>query len=81
MLHDIGYLGMFLLDPADQTLDRGVAVAEAVVFPEVLPDTLSGQPLGYRGLDQFSVRLGGALGSGGRFGWFWPRAGGQVVRF
>jgi hypothetical protein len=81
MLHDIGYLGMFLLDPADQTLDRGVAVAEAVVFPEVLPDALSSQPLGYRGLDQFSVGFGDTPGASGRFGRFWPRAGGQVVRF
>jgi len=34
------------LDGTDETFDRGILVTEAVIFTQILPDTLGRQPLG-----------------------------------
>jgi hypothetical protein len=70
VFHDVGHLGMFGLEAAHQALDRGVAVAEAVLLPQILPDALGAESFGQGGLDNLPVRLGGALGAGGRVGRF-----------
>jgi len=58
------------LDGMDETFDRGILVAEEVIFAQVLPDTLGAQTPGYCCLDDAAIWLAGAGRAGGHFGGF-----------
>ena len=62
--------GCALLQLADEAFDAGVAVAEAVLFPEILPDALGGESLVESFLDVVPVWLAGACRPGGHPGRF-----------
>jgi hypothetical protein len=68
MLKDVSYLRMGPLDSPHEAFNTGIAVPEAVVFLEVLPDALGPKAFGYGLLDLFAVRLSST--AGGRPGWF-----------
>lgn len=61
---------MATLNSVDEAFDRGILVAEMVIFPQVLPDTLGGKSSVYPRLDDTAIWLAGTGWAGGHPGQF-----------